>query len=135
MKCYIAYRNPRTYSICAAILSKLLCFVEIESEKQKIIEKIKKKFSQIPNTGHMQIWLQRVTIPFARDVNYDEPMCKLISGEEVRLWNIDWISSPTLISALNASKAINKCVLENLEPVILAKEVELFITKATDGYS
>jgi RNA-directed DNA polymerase len=55
----IAYRNPRTYAICAAILSMLLSFIESNDERLAIAERIRKKFSQIPNTGHMQIWLQR----------------------------------------------------------------------------
>ncbi|MEA3365796.1 MAG: reverse transcriptase, partial [Candidatus Hydrogenedentes bacterium] len=53
----IAYRNPRTYPICAAILSKLLSFVRSEREKKAVVQKIVTRFSQIPNTGHMEIWL------------------------------------------------------------------------------
>jgi len=123
----IAYRNPRTYSICAAILSKLLSFTEIESERQKVIEKIKKKFSQIPNTGHMQIWLQRITMSFTKDVHYDEPVCKLVTGESAHLWNNDWISSNDLKNAVDASKVISKNIIEKLEPVIPSDEVELFV--------
>lgn len=130
----IAYRNPRTYSICAAILSKLLSHIETTSEKQEIIEKIKKKFSQIPNTGYMQIWLQRVTIPFTNDIYYDEAVCKLVAGENTQLWNNDWISSNDLKNALDANNAINKERLEKLEPVIPSDEVELFITNVMDGY-
>ena len=48
----IAYRNPRTYPICAALLSKLISFLKTTDEKRSVIEKAKKKFSQIPNTGH-----------------------------------------------------------------------------------
>lgn len=123
----IAYRNPRTYSICAAILSKFLSFTEIESERQKVIEKIQKKFSQIPNTGHMQIWLQRVTMSFTKNVHYDEPVCKLVTGESTRLWNNDWISSNDLKNAVNASKVVDKNIIEKLDPVIPSDEVELFI--------
>src|SRR5690606_41039301 len=59
----IAYRNPRTYAICAAILSKLMSFLESEDAKKAVAEKIKARFAKIPNTGHMQIWIQRVTLP------------------------------------------------------------------------
>lgn len=130
----IAYHNPRTYSICAAILSKLLYFVETESEKQVVIEKIIEKFTHIPNTGHMQIWLQRVTIPFTKNVPYNEPVCKLIAGENTQLWNIDWISSNDLKNALNVNKAIKKNILENIESIIPPNEVELFMTKTMDSY-
>ena len=46
----IAYRNPRTYAICAEILSKLLSFIESNDERLAIAERIQKKFLQIPNT-------------------------------------------------------------------------------------
>lgn len=59
----IAYRNPRTYAICAALLSKLISFLKTTDEKRLVVQKAKKKFSQIPNTGHMQLWLQRISYP------------------------------------------------------------------------
>ncbi|HQT82399.1 MAG: reverse transcriptase [Ferrovum sp. 37-45-19] len=130
----VAYRNPRTYSICAAILSKLLSFVETKEEKYLLIDKIKRKFFQIPNTGHMQIWLQRVTLPFSSDVDYEEPICKLVSGENVQIWNLDWISSHELKKAINAGKIVDKDSLEGIAQVIPSQEVELFISRSMEGY-
>jgi len=46
----IAYHNPKVYAFCAAILSKLISFLET-NQRQSVIEKTKRKFSQIPNTG------------------------------------------------------------------------------------
>lgn len=123
----IAYRNPRTYSICAAILSTLLDFVDTQEEKQSLIEKIKKRFSQIPNTGHMEIWLQRVTLPFSNVVNYDEPICKLVAGENTQIWNNDWISLKELKNAVDSRKIIDQKVLRETQPVIQPDEVGLFI--------
>ena len=45
----IAYRNPRTYPVSAAVLSCLLDFLGSQGEKQRTIERIRMKFSQIPN--------------------------------------------------------------------------------------
>jgi RNA-directed DNA polymerase len=58
----IAYKNPRTYPICSAILSKFLILLNTSIERAEILELITKKFDKIPNTGHLQIWLQRITL-------------------------------------------------------------------------
>ena len=130
----IAYRNPRTYAICAAILSKLMSFLESADEKMAVAKKIKARFTKIPNTGHMQIWIQRVTLPIAGGISYEEPICRLVAGEDVALWNTEWISSNDLKAAIDVSKVIDKEAVDALEPVISLDEVELFLSKAMEGY-
>lgn len=130
----IAYRNPRTYAICAAILSKLLSFVGSDTEKLDVAEKIKTRFEQIPNTGHMQIWIQRLTHPLSQNISYDEPMCKLVKGEDVALWNCDWITNLPLKSLISKCNVVDRAKLETMESVIPASEVELFLSKVFEGY-
>lgn len=129
----IAYRNPRTYAICAAILSKLMNFLGSEEDKKSVAEKVKTRFAKIPNTGHLEIWLQRITLSIAKDFSYQEPICKLVSGESVSLWNMDWITNQDLKGAI-ATPVIDKAALEALEPVIPIDEVELFLSKSVEGY-
>lgn len=130
----IAYRNPRTYAICAAILSKLMSFLESEDRKKAVAEKIKARFAKIPNTGHMQIWIQRVTLQISAELAYEEPICKLVGGEAVSLWNMDWISSKALKNAIDVAKVIDREKLASLEPVIPVDEVELFLSRSMEGY-
>lgn len=125
----IAYRNPKTYPICAGILSKLLDFLGSEDEKRIIIEKIQKKFSGIPNTGHMDIWLQRISFPFAPDMEYAEPLCGLVSGKDTLIWNNEWISSVALNKALDAKQIIDQKALQELEAIVPTDEVRLFLSK------
>src|SRR5690554_531154 len=129
----IAYRNPRAYAICAAILSKLMSFLDSEDEKKDVAEKIKTRFAKIPNTGHMQIWIQRATLPIAKEISYQEPICRLVSGEDVSLWSTRWITSADLKRAIT-TPVIDQPALETLEPVIPIDEVELFLSKETGGY-
>ena len=105
----IAYRNPRTYPIFAAILSKLADFLETTSEKQNIIEKIQRKFSRIPNAGHMQIWLQRISFPFDSDIDFSEPLCKLVrqQNRQMQIWNNKWISPGNLRNAIDLNKVVD----------------------------
>ncbi len=113
---------------------QLLSFIKTDEEKKKVIERIKRKFSQIPNTGHMDIWLQRVTLPLTKDIHYHEPICELVNGVSTKIWNVDWISAASLKEAVNARNLVDMKVLREIEPIIPSEEVELFITKATDGY-
>lgn len=129
----IAFRNPRCYSICSAILSKLLSFIEKNEERLDIALRIQKKFTQLPNTGHLQIWLQRVTYPLDRTIAYDEPVCNLVAGRNINLWNNQWISSKKLLKTITNTKIIDETILNEMDPVIPLQEVELFPSLAFYG--
>jgi uncharacterized protein YjgD (DUF1641 family) len=43
--------------LCAAILSHLIDLLESTTKKSEVIDKIKKKFERVPNTGFLDIWL------------------------------------------------------------------------------
>lgn len=131
----IAYRNPRTYARAAAILSKLIDFLETKSEKQEIVKKIRKKFSQIPNTGHLEIWLQRISLPYDSNTDFNEPLCQLVLQKNKQIWNNGWISCIDLKKAIDPSKIVDRKELTNTssQPVISIEEVELF-TSAYDKY-
>lgn len=130
----IAYRNPRTYAICAAILSKLMSFLD-STDKRFVAEKIKTRFEHIPNTGHMQVWIQRVTHPLIQDIYYEEPICRLVAGEAVALWNCEWISNKQLKDVIAPAGIINPKTLADMEPVIPVGEVELFLSRTMETYS
>ena len=125
----IAYRNPRTYPIASAILSKLLSFLETSGEKQTVIEKIKRKFSQLPNTGHMEIWLQRISHSFAPDTVFNEALCKSVCQKDDPIWNSEWISYKDLRMVIDAKKIVHQGKLHEMSPVISVEEVVLFRSK------
>lgn len=122
----IAYHNPRTYPISVGILSKLITFLKTKEDQYAIIEKIKRKFSQIPNTGHMLLWLQRISLDYTQAIDFDEPLCRLVHGENEKIWNSDWISSMKLKKAIDAKTIINQQVLQNLPPIISRVEFAIF---------
>jgi RNA-directed DNA polymerase len=130
----IAFYNPRTYPICAAILSKLIILQKEENEKLEVIDKIMKKFSIIPNTGYMEIWLQRATINYKDDLEFKEPLCNIVKGEDKTIWNNDWLSCKSLKDLISGKMIIDIDLISKLKPVISPKEVELFATKAREYY-
>ena len=133
----IAYRNPRTYAICAAMLSVLLTKLSNKNDQEEIITKIKNKFSLIPNTSNMLIWLQRISLFFKFDIDYDDALCRLIDHafKEIdrvsladadinQIWNMDWVNSEELKTILKANSIINKTEFKKLSREILLNEIE-----------
>ena len=131
----IAYRNPRVYTIAVAIISCLMRFIEEENSRLKIIDKIKNKFSKIPNTGYMEIWIQRMTLPICKNISYKESICKLIESDgSIELWNNDWIESSQLKGVIKSKYIVDDDEIRLLEPVISKVEVDLFSANKSDNY-
>lgn len=121
----IALRNPRTYAVCASILSKLLPHLKSKRRGQ-VLKALLRRFYNIPHTGHLQIWLQRFTYPTDLELQYEEPICVLVAGENADIWNNDWITSNSLKQLLNPTKIVNSSKLSQLTPTISPNEVNVF---------
>lgn len=122
----IALRSPWTYHLSAAILSKLIGFLESDREKKAIFKKIVNRFSALPNTGHMDIWLQRLGNDVAPDIQFEEKLCWLVRQKSVPIWNNDWIESPTLRNIVDPRKIIDLKDLEQVPTVIPNREIRFF---------
>ena len=124
----IAYNNPKTYSITAAILSKLIHFLKTTDQKQ-IVKKIKKKFKQIPNTEHIHILLQRICVANDLCMDFNTPLCKLVSSglnTNDLIWNNNWIRLSTLRELVETPKVIDQHKLKDVDPIVPIEEVELY---------
>ena len=122
----IALRSPRTYPISAAILSKLIDCLDSEEEKRCAVERVKRRFLAIPNTGHMDIWLQRLSLKPYPSITYEESLCRLVRKEPVAIWNNDWIDMPKLSNAIDPKKILDEEELEKVMHPIPNEEVRLF---------
>ena len=129
----ITFRNPRTYPISSAILSLLILFLENDEERDLLLEKIKHRFNQIPNTGHLQIWLQRITITFDREREYTEPLCKKINDNTIEIWNSRWLNSD-LRNIINNEVIVSENAIDELGTYIQQQEVQLFGSKSDYEY-
>jgi len=122
----IAYSSPRTFPICAAIISNLLSLLTTNIERVDVITKIHAKLLQLPNTGHMEIWLQRISHSYKPRLEYKEKLCQLVKGKAAVVWNDKWITSGKLKAALDPAAIIDKRKLRALKPVIKPKEIAIF---------
>lgn len=127
----IAYHNPGTYFVASAIIGKFVSLLNNDAERRKIIKKIMKRFKKIPNTGYMQIWLQRIALNFTKNLSFEEKICSLVVGKKSALWNIGWISDSKLKNIVDPSRIVDKGKLKVLPPVISIDEIALFIKKTT----
>ncbi len=125
----IAYTSPRTFPVCAAIISKLLSVLDTDDERIGVIEKVYSKLSKLPNTGHMEIWLQRISHSMKPDHEYRENLCRLVKGEDVQVWKNDWIKCQKLKEAVDPSKIIQEKKLRALKPVVTEKEIAVFASE------
>lgn len=122
----IALLNPRTYSISMAILSILFGLID-EKLIELMVGKIVNKFNNIPNTGYMQIWLQRAIIKLQiTQKDLCEPLCKLVGGESIKLWNNKWLYPNNIRILESRSNIVNQDVLNALDAEIQDDEVLLF---------
>lgn len=130
----IAHKNPRTYPYSAAIISLLLKFAQNESQKGALLNKIVKKFEDIPNTGHLDIWLQRVVLGIKRDMIFQESLCRLAAGEAVDIWTNEWLEvEESLKNKIDFSSIVDKDIIANLPEIITQDEVALFKNEFTSA--
>ena len=125
----IAYHSPKAFPVCSAIISKLLSALATKAARVDAIKKIHIKLSQLPNAGHMEVWLQRISHSFVPNLGYNETLCRLVKGDSVVLWNNDWLNSAKLKAAIDPVKIVNKAKLRSLKPIVRPKEIELFASE------
>ncbi len=128
----IAYTSPRTFPICAAIISKILTTIEAK-DSAAVVKQIHRKLLELPNMGHMEIWLQRICIPYTYEIKFKERICRLVNesaqplwNDELSLWNNDWISSEALKGALDSKQIVVNSKLKTLDKVIQKSEFSVF---------
>ncbi|MDI9348132.1 MAG: RNA-directed DNA polymerase [Methylacidiphilales bacterium] len=139
---HIAYKNPITYPIAASILSKFLSLLSNDQEKINIIVKIIEKFKKIPNTEHLDLWLQRVSLNLKNDIEYLGSLCEVVKKiknievmDNKKIWNSEWVKGyPELYKIIESTNIVNSEIIEKIETVIREEEVLLF-GKKTQYYN
>lgn len=123
----VAYRSPRVYPISAAILSKLFTFLD-KSDLDIIAGRIVDKFSRLPNTGQMQVWLQRALIKHDANRRFDDRLCEKVIDSNVRIWNSEWLSQE-LSNLISTHPIVDVETINRMDEIIATKEVQLFESK------
>ena len=122
----IAIGSPEVFPVVAGIVSHLISAAG-ETEKIELCRLVRSKMRRVPHNGYLEVWLQRATASRSDRVEFksSEGICRIVNGENVSLWNNNWISSKALIEAM----AVNQIITtppEKSSDVIMPEEVELF---------
>lgn len=122
----IAYNNPRTHPHCTAILSHLLKHCSAE-HKLEVVGDIVEKFGRIPNTGLLDIWLQRISYKIKPSLEYSEMLTKVVSGDLAAntFWQSGWLKDDVL-NIVNKTSIINRTKLDEMSPLVPSAEVSLY---------
>ena len=130
----LAYRNPKCYQMCMAIVAELLQHFA-PGERRNLAVAILEKFNHLPNCGYLQLWLQRILVPCKISLDYPERLCMEVSGSTGQVWNSNWLGSePTLQQMMSQVDIINRDKLVQLKETMSSDEVELFIRNYERNY-
>ena len=145
----IMLNNPRTYATGASVISKLMSFDTIK-ERDDMYRKIERKFVDVPNVGYLDICLQRISIKSHRNREFKEPLCKLVSRNQIismlyrrpliaggmvdGIWNSAWLR-PSAFCELSKANFIDDTVISKLDDVMSLTETELYIKETSPDYA
>lgn len=124
----IGYHSPRCFPACAAIVSKLLSKLPSKKDRLIAVDRIRKRLEQLPNNGHLEVWLQRISYCFNPKLTYGDKLCSLVEGKKVSLWNDSWISDTGLKRTVRPSSIVNNKRLKALRSIVSRAEFAVLST-------
>ncbi len=124
----VMYKNPRVYPQVASILSKLLS-LEGREEIDRYLDSIRARFSDMPNTGLLDVWIQRFSWSRDPQREFDEPLCGIVCGDSNdSIWNLDWLTTHSKIAILGAP-IVDTARLASAGSIISVEETETFTSR------
>lgn len=122
----LAIKNPKSYQWSVAILSHLLTFCK-EDDIPQILTDIREKFESVPNTGLLDVWLQRISYKVDPSIKFSEMLTLIASRDYMTnlIWKSSWLESGLRDIVANTS-IIEEQVMEQMTIKITPKEVALF---------
>lgn len=121
----IVHKSPRTYPIASALLSRFLGAEDSEDVGRAVLTAFGRKCRRTPNSGLLDIWLQRLARPLRIDISSDERLCRIVDGKQECLWNTSWLKTP-LSTAIQRTPIVRYQELAGLPSEIEPAEVCMF---------
>lgn len=119
----LAYNNPRLFALVSASLSFVVSKIEDANKQKELLLKIKNKFSQLPNTSYLNVWLQRLTFKIDPAIIYSGKLCDKVVDRSTQLWNSDWLN-PKFKKIVENSTIIKQDIIDKIEIQFSKEETE-----------
>ena len=119
----LAFNNPRLFALVTASLSFLIPKIESVEAQKELLLKIKDKFSQLPNTSYLNIWLQRITLKVDPAITFTGKLCEKVHDNSVSLWNSDWLN-PKIKKLVEETEVIKSDVIKKINITFSQEETE-----------
>jgi len=130
----LAYRNPRVFQSALLILTCLLDQLEDNDLKLSLAKKIKNRFTELPNSAYLKVWLQRLLIKLDDSFTYSEPICNKVLDPDVLIWESGWLRG-RLKELVDQSSIVDYETLEELGKTPTEKEVKAVIETHAYDYA
>lgn len=128
--CQIAVHSPKTISWNVAIISALLEQVQDYSNRKELIELAIEKLKKIPNSGLLEVWLQRLSATVGINPNFDDVLTQAATERvnNIAIWNSTWLKEGIrrVINLADVSNLNEILKTNGLPAVVSREEVELF---------
>ena len=124
----LALNNPRTHPYAISIISKLMGKMKDDNQKKEVFLRVANKFKNIPNTGFLEIWLQRAIIKYDFiSYEFTEEICQLLEeNSKLELWDLDWLNAKKIKKHFIKDNIILKEKLKDMDKEISIEEVSIF---------
>lgn len=121
----LAYNNPRLFVLVSASLSFLIPKMDDIQAQKELLVKIKNKFSQLPNTNYLNIWLQRIILKVDATMSYPDKLCEKVIDPNFVVWNSDWLNTK-IRKLIEKTDIVKRDVVESIEIPFTKEETEQF---------
>lgn len=127
----IAIENVSKVHYALRVISRIVNSVEDNDLKWEIFSKVCERLSKRPNSDYDKIWLQNITYQCDKknaECPYDVPLCQLVMGHRVQLWNNSWLN-PSFTKGFPLVSICDKKLLSELTPVINFRETRTYYNR------
>ncbi|NUF09672.1 RNA-directed DNA polymerase [Snodgrassella sp. ESL0324] len=122
----IAYLNPKSISVCCAIISQFLVILNDEDQKN-LAMKVYQKLERMSDSGFAQIWLQRMLKNKLPDIEFSEHLCQIaLKNKQIQLWNHSWVNDKKILKILENELIFNQNIFDSLDDRINFTEFDIF---------
>ncbi|MCH4164407.1 MAG: RNA-directed DNA polymerase [Lentilactobacillus diolivorans] len=116
----VIVNSPNSIPFCVAIISLIFNKLSNTDNLMPFVGDIIKRLKIVPNTGFIEIWLQRLSILIDKNYNYGDPLCQKVFSN-VNIWNSEWLNTP-----LDESSIVDYQVIDQMKLVIPQNTIDIF---------